>query len=72
MIVRSEPRRARQALALHHALEFPVVATADVFQQACELSASLNQHLFDTRYHAVAFRSHVSIRAATFYAEGSL
>lgn len=52
--VRLEPLRARQAVSLLHALEFPVVATTDLYQKACELSASLHQHLFDTLYHAVA------------------
>lgn len=54
VIARLDPERARQAVLLLHALEFPVLAGADVYQKACELSASLNQHLFDTLYHAVA------------------
>lgn len=52
--VRLEPLRARQAVSLLHALELPVVATTDLYPKACELSASLHQHLFDTLYHAVA------------------
>lgn len=52
--VRLDPARARRAVLLLHALEFPVLAGADVYQKACELSASFNQHLFDTLYHAVA------------------
>lgn len=52
--VRLDPERARQAVSLLHALEFPVAAGVEVYQKACELSASLNQHLFDTLYHAVA------------------
>ncbi|MEP6887885.1 MAG: type II toxin-antitoxin system VapC family toxin [Nitrospirales bacterium] len=52
--VRLESRRARQAVSLLHALEFSVSGGIDVYQKACELSASLNQHLFDTLYHAVA------------------
>ena len=52
--VRLDPERARQAVSLLHALEFPVVAGVEVYQKACELSASHNQHLFDTLYHAVA------------------
>lgn len=52
--VRLDPLRARQAVSLLHALEFPVSATTDLYERACELSASLHQHLFDTLYHAVA------------------
>ena len=33
---------------------FPSRQVSTVYQKACELSASLNQHLFDTLYHAVA------------------
>ncbi len=52
--VRLDPERARQAVSLLHALEFPVAAGVEVYQKACELSASFNRHLFDTLYHAVA------------------
>ena len=54
VIVRLDPGRARQSVSLLHALEFSVVAGVEVYQKACELSASLKQHLFDTLYHAVA------------------
>ena len=52
--VRLDPERARQAVSLLHALEFPVTAGVEVYQKAYELSAELNRHLFDTLYHAVA------------------
>ena len=52
--VRLESQRARQAVSLLHALEFPVSVGVEIYQKACELSASLNQHMFDTLYHAVA------------------
>ena len=52
--VRLDPDRARQSVSLLHALEFPLAAGIEVYQKACELSAALNQHLFDTLYHAVA------------------
>lgn len=54
VIVRLAPERARQAVSLLHALEFPVVTGVEVYHKACDLSASLKQHLFDTLYHAVA------------------
>jgi predicted nucleic acid-binding protein len=52
--VRLESQRARQAVSLLHALEFSVSVGVEIYQKACELSASLNQHMFDTLYHAVA------------------
>lgn len=54
VIVRLDSERARQAVSILHALEFPVVTGVEVYQKACELSASFSQHLFDTLYHAVA------------------
>lgn len=54
VIVRLDPGRARQAVSLLHALEFSVVTGVEVYHKACDLSASLKQHLFDTLYHAVA------------------
>lgn len=54
VIVRLDPQCARQAVSLLHALEFPVSVGIEIYQKACELSASLNQHMFDTLYHAVA------------------
>ena len=52
--VRLQPERAAHTVSLLHVLDFPIAAGAEVYQKACELSASLNQHLFDTLYHAVA------------------
>jgi len=54
VIVRLDSGRARQAVSLLHALEFPVVTGVEVYHKARDLSASLKQHLFDTLYHAVA------------------
>lgn len=55
VVVRLDPGRARQAVSLLHALEFPVVTGVEVYHKACDLSDSLKQHVFDTFYHAVAF-----------------
>ena len=54
VIARLDPGRAREAVSLLYALELPIMADVDVYQEACELSASLGQHVFDTLYHAVA------------------
>jgi predicted nucleic acid-binding protein len=37
-----------------YALELPILMDVEVYQQACDLSATLTQHVFDTLYHAVA------------------
>jgi len=52
--VRIQPQRAAHTVPLLHVLAFPLSAAVEVYQKACELSTSLNQHLFDTLYHAVA------------------
>ncbi len=54
VVARLDPGRARQAVSLLHALEFPVVTGVEAYHKACDLSVSLKQHLFDTFYHAVA------------------
>ena len=54
VITRLDPGRTREAVSLLHALEFPVVTSLEAYHKACDLSASLKQHLFDTFYHAVA------------------
>ena len=54
VIARLDPDRALQAVSLLYALEFPVMTDVEVYQKACDLSASLAQHVFDTLYHAVA------------------
>jgi predicted nucleic acid-binding protein len=54
VIARLDPGRALQAVSLLYALELPVMTDVEVYQKACDLSASLAQHVFDTLYHAVA------------------
>lgn len=39
------------------ALELPVRTDSDVYRRACDLAIELNQHVFDTLYHAVAIES---------------
>ncbi len=51
---RLEPKRARAAVSLLFALEFPISSGMDLYLKACDLSDSLKHHLFDTLYHAVA------------------
>lgn len=56
VIARLDPGRARRAISLLYALEFPILTDVEVYQRACDLSVSLAQHVFDTLYHAVALQ----------------
>lgn len=54
VIVRLEPALAGRAIDMLDAMEFSVCTDVPVYQRAAVLAASLDQHLFDTLYHAVA------------------
>lgn len=54
VVSRVEPRIAREAVGLLYAMDFPVSDGPEVYNRACELAISLNEHVFDTLYHAVA------------------
>lgn len=54
VITRLHPRLAEEAIDLLDAMEFPVIGAAAVYKRAAVLASNLNQHLFDTLYHAVA------------------
>jgi predicted nucleic acid-binding protein len=54
VIVRLSPATVLDDVADLYTMEFTVVDTPKVYMIACELSRTLNQHLFDTLYHAVA------------------
>lgn len=56
VVTRLDSRRARQAVSLFYALELPILMDVEVYQKACDLSATLTQHVFDTLYHAVALQ----------------
>ncbi len=52
--VRLSPGTSQQVVDLLYAMEFPVIDSPEIFKIACDLSRSLQHHLFDTLYHAVA------------------
>lgn len=54
VISRLSPKIAQKSVALLYAMEFPVLNGPEVYQRACHLAIELQQHLFDTLYHAVA------------------
>jgi len=54
VLSRLSPSTAREDVELLHAMHIPIVETPEVYATACELAVTLNQHVFDTLYHAVA------------------
>lgn len=64
VITRLEPKIASRAIALLDAMEFPVLTDVAVYQRAAALAARLDQHLFDTLYHAVALERNATLISA--------
>jgi predicted nucleic acid-binding protein len=54
VVVRVKHDRVAPTIALLTHARFPTKASRTVYRRAADLSTSLNQHLFDTLYHAVA------------------
>lgn len=54
VISRLAPQAVHQEVRLLYAMEFPVLETRNVYEQACKLAVQFKHHLFDTLYHAVA------------------
>lgn len=54
VISRLAPQAVHEEVGLLYAMEFPVLDTLDVYEQACKLAVQFKHHLFDTLYHAVA------------------
>lgn len=54
VITRLRPEIAGEAIDLLDAMEFESTADPEVYKHASRLAKRLDQHLFDTLYHAVA------------------
>ena len=54
VVARVSPATAEAQVSALHELRLPQAAGADVYTLACRLSITLDHHLFDTLYHAVA------------------
>ena len=57
VISRRSPTTAREDIELLYALRVPVVDSPELYALGCELAVALDQHVFDTLYHAVALLS---------------
>jgi predicted nucleic acid-binding protein len=57
VLARVSPATAEKDTALLQALEVPTDDSPHLLVRACRLAIELNQHLFDTLYHAVALEN---------------
>jgi predicted nucleic acid-binding protein len=57
VLSRLAPASARQNIEDLWAMRIPVMETPEIYVTASKLAVSLNQHLFDTLYHAIALLS---------------
>jgi len=57
VLSRLAPTTARQNIEDLYAMRIPVMETPEIYVTASKLAISLDQHLFDTLYHAVALDS---------------
>ena len=64
VIARLNPKQAEKAIDLLDAMDFSVIGDATVYKRAASLTSSLNQHLFDTLYHAVALEHGATLISA--------
>ena len=55
VLSRLAPMTARHDIEDLYAMRIPVVETVELYTTASRLAISLDQHVFDTLYHAVAF-----------------
>lgn len=57
VLARISPRSAEDDLTMLQALGLPINDNPFVLRRACRLAIDLQQHLFDTLYHAVALET---------------
>jgi predicted nucleic acid-binding protein len=64
VIARLKPDRAGATIALVTHSRFPTTGSRAVYRRAAALSNTLNHHLFDTLYHAVALEEQATLVTA--------
>ena len=57
VLARLNPKDAEEDLAMLQAMDFAIDDSPQVLCRACRLAVDLEQHLFDTLYHAIALES---------------
>jgi predicted nucleic acid-binding protein len=63
-IARARPRRVALTLGMLSSLTFRETAPLGTYRRAVDMAISLNHHLFDTLYHAVALEEGVTLVTA--------
>ena len=71
VVSRLRPDRAVAAIALLTHSRFPTIPRRAIYRRAAHLSDSINAHLFDTLYHAVALEEGATLVTAdeTYFAK---
>jgi predicted nucleic acid-binding protein len=64
VVARLDASRADKAIDLLNAMEFRMAHEPAIYRRAAALSARLDQHLFDTLYHAVALEHDATLITA--------
>lgn len=64
VLSRVRPELAENAIDLLDAMDFPVAGDAAVLKRASRIAHALNQHVFDTLYHAVALEADCTLITA--------
>lgn len=64
VLAREAPQYVDEMLQEFEWLAPTIVGTSSVMRRACDLSRSLNHHLFDTLYHAVALEAGATLVTA--------
>jgi predicted nucleic acid-binding protein len=64
VVARLAPGRVTPTIALLTHSRFPTRASRNTYRRAADLATSLNQHLFDTLYHAVALEQGATLVTA--------
>lgn len=57
VLTRLSPKTVDDDVTNLYALDLPILQTPGMYNTACRLARSIDQHLFDTLYHAVAIES---------------
>lgn len=57
VLSRLSPISAARDIEMLHALDLPIRDDATTYKRACQMAIDLEQHVFDTLYHAIALET---------------
>ncbi len=64
VLSRLQPHLVDDAIDVLEVMQIPIASDGKVYKLASELASSLNHHLFDTLYHALAIREKATLVTA--------